>query len=68
LSTNLLATIGAEHLPAFLTVEEYGDLFRRTRSSAYDDVHSGRVRALRMGRRLLIPRSEIERLLADALD
>jgi excisionase family DNA binding protein len=56
-----------DNLPEFLTVDEYAQLMRRGRSSAFEDIHSGRVRALRMGRRLLVPRAEIERLVNEAL-
>ncbi|HHT27050.1 MAG TPA: helix-turn-helix domain-containing protein [Firmicutes bacterium] len=57
-----------DNMPEFLTVEEYRKLFRRGRSSAFEDIHSGRVRALRLGRRLLIPRSEVHRLVQEALE
>lgn len=55
------------NLPEFLTVDEYAKLLRRGRSTAFEDIHAGRVRHLRMGRRILIPRVEIERLIREAL-
>lgn len=63
-----MQTMTLDQMPEFLTVEEYAKLFRRGRSAAFEDIHSGRVRALRMGRRLLIPRAEIERLINEVLN
>lgn len=57
-----------DRMPEFLTVDEYAKLMRRGRSTAFEDIHSGRVRHLRMGRRILIPRAEIERLIQEALN
>lgn len=57
-----------DNMPEFLTVDEYAKLFRRGRSSAFEDIHSGRVRALRMGRRLLIPKAEVQRLIDEVLN
>jgi excisionase family DNA binding protein len=49
-----------------LTVEEAAALLGIGRNSAYQAVASGQLPVLRIGRRLLVPRAALERLLADA--
>lgn len=48
-----------------LTIEEVAALLGISRNSAYQAVASGQIPVLRLGRRLLIPRAALERLLAD---
>jgi excisionase family DNA binding protein len=57
-----------EHKPerATLTVDEAGTLLGLSRSTAYRAVQAGQLPAIRVGRRWLIPRAAIERLLASA--
>jgi excisionase family DNA binding protein len=51
--------------PLVLTVEEAGKLLRLSRPTAYKVVNRGEIPALRLGRRLLIPRAALEKMLAD---
>ena len=46
-----------------LTVEEAAGLLRISRGLAYEMVRSGRLPSIRLGRRLLVPRSAPERML-----
>lgn len=46
-----------------VTVEEAAEMLGISRSSAYECVHRGELRALRLGRRLVVPRSALEELL-----
>jgi excisionase family DNA binding protein len=48
------------------TVEEAGDLLGISRGSAYNLVRTGKIPALRMGRRLLVSRGALEGLLGPA--
>lgn len=48
---------------AVYTVEEVAQLLRIGRSSAYEAVRRGQIPALRLGRRLRVPRSALEQLL-----
>lgn len=49
-----------------LTVEEAAALLGIGRNSAYQAVARGELPAVRLGRRLLIPRAALERRLADS--
>jgi excisionase family DNA binding protein len=51
---------------ATLTVEEAGRLLGLGRNSAYAAVQRGEIPVLRFGRRLLVPRAALQRLLATA--
>ena len=51
----------AAHTPA-----EFAGLFGRSETWGYRQLYSGRVKAIRVSGRLLIPRSEVDRLLAEA--
>jgi excisionase family DNA binding protein len=51
--------------PAVLTVEEAAKFLRISRQSAYQAVHSGDLPSIRVGRRLLVSRAALERLLAE---
>lgn len=49
-----------------LTVEEAAKLLGVWRGSAYEAVRSGELPAVRLGRRLLVPREALSRFLAQA--
>ena len=49
-----------------LTVEEAAAVLGIGRNSAYQAVASGQLPVIRIGRRLLLPRAALERLLAEA--
>lgn len=49
-----------------LTVEEAGKLLRLSRGTAYEAVRRGDIPTLKIGRRLLVPRVALERMLAAA--
>jgi excisionase family DNA binding protein len=49
--------------PDVLTVEEAGEILRLSRCSAYQAVNRGELPAIRIGRRLLVPRQALERML-----
>jgi len=46
-----------------LTVEEARKELRVSRSSIYAAVNSGQLKSIRLGRRILIPRAVVDRLL-----
>ena len=48
------------------TVSEFGRLAGIGRNLAYEAVRTGQVRAVRIGKRLLIPKSEVRRLLGES--
>jgi excisionase family DNA binding protein len=50
--------------PEVLTVEETAQVLRLSRQSAYEAVKAGDIPAIRVGRRLLVPRAALNRLLA----
>jgi len=52
---------------AVLTVQEVADLLRLSRNSTYAAVRKGQIPSRRIGRRVLIPRLELERLLLGKL-
>lgn len=54
--------------PAFLTVREVARLLRLEMHAAYKHVRSGAIPAVRVGRSWRIPRSELERVLAERLE
>lgn len=54
------------NLPPTLTVEEAGDLLGISRFAAYQAVRSGELPVLHLGRRLLVPSAELQRLLGIA--
>jgi excisionase family DNA binding protein len=45
-------------------VEEFGRIIGIGRNSAYQAVERGDVRAVRLGKRILIPKTEVPRILA----
>ena len=50
--------------PAFLTVQEYADLLRVSKWSVYDAVNAGQIKAVRVGKSVRIPRSQLDHLAA----
>lgn len=52
-----------KRLPVALTVAEYATVMRLSRQGAYDSINRGDVRATRLGSKIIVPRSEVERLL-----
>lgn len=46
-----------------VTVEESAGILGISRSSAYECVHRGELRAIRLGRRLVIPRAALAELI-----
>ncbi len=55
-----------DELPLVLTVEEFARVARLGRSAAYAAVRSGEVPgSFRLGRKILIPRSAVARLLGE---
>lgn len=53
-------------LPLTLRVEEVAEILRIGRGSAYELIRCGRLHAIRMGRRILVPRSSLESFLTNA--
>lgn len=49
-----------------LTVEEVAELLGIGRTTAYEAVHAGTIPSLRFGRRIVVPRAALERLLDKA--
>jgi hypothetical protein len=56
----------SDQRPSFYTVDELVALFdgRRRRSAVYEDIRTGRIPSLRLGRRIFIARGVVERLIA----
>jgi len=50
----------------FLTVAEAAEVLRIGRATAYEYARDGLLPTVRMGRRLIIPRAAIEKLVGDA--
>lgn len=55
--------ISLSELPDILTVEETIGVLRLGRNSVYEGIRRGEIPAIRIGRRLVIPKTGIERLL-----
>jgi excisionase family DNA binding protein len=49
-----------------LSVKEAGMLLGLSRGLMYEAIHTGRIPSVRVGRRILIPRAALERLLGNA--
>jgi excisionase family DNA binding protein len=47
------------------TVPEVGNILGIGRNLAYDSIRRNEIRAVRIGKRLVVPRSEIQRLLGE---
>ena len=54
-----------DELPLVLTVEEFARATRVGRGTAYEAVRTGQVRSIRLGRRVLIPRTVLLELLGE---
>jgi excisionase family DNA binding protein len=50
---------------ATMSVPEAGRLLGVSRETAYKAVHAGQIPALRIGKRLVVPREAFERLMAE---
>jgi excisionase family DNA binding protein len=53
----------AAHPSAVLTVMEAANFLRISRGSAYEGIRLGQIPSIRIGRRLLVPRAALEKLL-----
>ena len=51
-----------ENLPAFLTVEQLAVVLGVGRNTAYNFVRSNRIKNIRVGRQIRIPKSAVENL------
>lgn len=49
-----------------LRIEEFGQAVGIGRTKVFDLIREGRVRAVKIGTRTIIPRSEVDRLLSEA--
>lgn len=58
-----MVTIGDGESPAVLSVEEAARVLRIGRQAAYAAVRIGTLRSIKIGRRILVPRSAIDELL-----
>lgn len=52
-----------DDLPLFLTVYEAGEVLRVGRSTAYELVRSGRLKSIRVGKQIRVPKTEIIKIL-----
>jgi excisionase family DNA binding protein len=57
-----------EQLPELLTISETAEVFRCSRSTVYAWMQEGRLKALKIGGRTLIPRRVVDELIASALE
>lgn len=48
------------------TVEEAGEILGLSRASAYQGVERGEIPSIRVGKRILVPRVALEKMLAQA--
>ncbi len=49
-----------------LTVEEARQILRLGRNAAYEAIRRGEIPVLRFGRRIVVPRAALERMLSEA--
>jgi excisionase family DNA binding protein len=47
-----------------LTVDEFGEIYGPSRTTTYEEIRSGRLKALKLGRKTLIPRESADAWLA----
>jgi excisionase family DNA binding protein len=52
-------------LPATLTIEECAAVLRLSRGSTYEAARTGQIPTIRIGRRLLVPRAKLLRMLGE---
>jgi excisionase family DNA binding protein len=57
--------VSEAEVPAVLTVEEAARLLRISRGSAYEAVRCNQIPTIRIGRRLLVPRAKLLRMLGE---
>lgn len=55
-------------LPLVLTPMETAKLLRIGRGTVYEQIRSGRIAHLRLGRRILVPRAALLKMLEEASD
>lgn len=51
--------------PATLTIEECAAVLRLSRGSTYEAARTGQIPTIRIGRRLLVPRAKLLRMLGE---
>ncbi len=61
-------TSGSNPKRLVLTVGEAGELCRLSRNAMYSAIARGEIPSIRVGRRLLIPKAALERLLSGECD
>jgi len=59
-----MATVDDNH--SILTVQEASRILRLSRGATYEAIRRGQVPSIRVGRRILVPRAALERLLDKA--
>ena len=57
-------TSAPQAAPLVLTVEEAAEALRISRQSAYQAVRNGEIPTVKVGRRILVPRQQLEEMLA----
>jgi excisionase family DNA binding protein len=50
-----------------LTIDEAADVLRISRQSAYEAARRGEIPTIRLGRRILVPRRALEKLIGDEI-
>jgi excisionase family DNA binding protein len=61
---NVQGVVRLQELPDCLTINEAARVLRLGRNSCYEAIRRGDLQAVKIGRRLVIPKAAIERLLA----
>lgn len=56
----------AEAVKTILTIDEVASILRISRQSAYEAARRGEIPTLKIGRRILVPRVALDRLIASA--
>jgi excisionase family DNA binding protein len=56
--------MGEVGTPEVLTVKEVQDRLRMSRNAVYEAIGRGEIPSIKVGRRILVPRKQYERLLA----
>jgi excisionase family DNA binding protein len=57
---DMTITTTSPHLTSALTIKEFCDAYRLCREKAYQEVRTGRLRAVKLGRKTLILRADAE--------
>jgi excisionase family DNA binding protein len=58
-----MKTVHLDELPDVLTADEVADVLRLGRNTVYDALRTGTIPSVRIGRRLLVPKAALRRLL-----